>query len=382
VRTKGGNGKQKGVAVTIGLLILSKLKWLLVTLKVFKFGGTLISLILSLVTYAVLFGWEFGVALIYVLFVHEMGHLVAAKQKGIKTTPAIFIPFMGAVIGMKERPKDAATEAYVAYGGPLFGLFSTLPPLLLFQLTHQPIWGVTLLVGAMVNLFNLIPVSPLDGGRIIGVLSAHIWLLGLIGIAVFTYFFPSPLLFIIIVFGVLSWWRRVREDFSVAKLSIEIEVRKEWKTELQRVWEDLFYQSYTYGEDRLVNEVMKMHILREWERVRLAEQAKYQRGNGFKLPLLQDKQKLNHYLVAARVAMYGQMMAVVERVEHWDNLQDILRELDSNIRKIEDERGRINRYYNATAKTKWLTFGFYLLLAAALGGLFYYAQLIVPTSIY
>jgi Zn-dependent protease len=382
VKPKGSNGKQKGVAVTIGLLILSKLKWLLVTLKVFKFGATLISLILSLVTYTVLFGWEFGVALIYVLFVHEMGHLVAAKKKGIKTTPAIFIPFMGAVIGMKEKPKDAATEAYVAYGGPLFGLFSTFPPLLLFELTHQPIWGVTLLVGAMINLFNLIPVSPLDGGRIIGVLSAHIWLLGLIGIGVFTYFFPSPLLFIIIVFGVLSWWRRVREDFSVGKLSIEIDVRKEWKTELQRVWEDLFYQSYTYGEDRLVNEVMKMHVLREWDRVRLEEQAKYQKENGFKLPLFQDKQKLSQYRVAARVAMYGQMMAIVERVEHWDNLQDILRELDQNIRKIEDERNRINRYYDASAKTKWLTFGFYLLLAAALGGLFYYAQLIVPASIY
>ena len=382
MRTKGGNGKQKGVAATIGLLILSKFKWLLVTFKVFKFGGTLISLILSLVTYAVLFGWEFGVALIYVLFVHEMGHLVAAKQKGIKTTPAIFIPFMGAVIGMKERPKDAATEAYVAYGGPLFGLFSTLPPLLLFQVTHQPIWGVTLLVGAMINLFNLIPISPLDGGRIIGVLSAHIWLLGLIGICVFTYFFPSPILFIIIVLGVLSWWRRVREDFSVGKLSIDIEVIKEWKIELQNVWEDLFYQSYTYGEDRLVNEVMKIHVLREWERRHLDLQAKMQKDNGFKIPLLQDKQSLNHYRILSRVAMYSQMMAVVERIEHWDNLQDILRELDLNIRKIEEEQQRINRYYNASAKTKWLTFGFYLLLAAALGGLFFYAQLIVPGSIY
>jgi Zn-dependent protease len=382
MRTKGSNGKQKGVALTAGLLILSKLKWLLVTLKVFKFGSTLISLILSLVTYAVIFGWEFGVALVYVLFVHEMGHLVAAKQKGIKTSPAIFIPFMGAVIGMKERPKDAATEAYVAYGGPLFGLFSTFPPLLLFQMTHQPIWGVTLLVGAMINLFNLIPVSPLDGGRIIGVLSAHIWLLGLMGLGVYSYFFPSPILFIILLFGVLSWWRRVREDFSVNRLAIDIEVIKEWKLKLQQVWEDLFYQSYTYGEDRLVNEVMKMHILREWERERLAEQARLQKEAGFKMPLIQDKRKLEHYRAASRVAMSGQMMAIVEQVTHWGNLQDILRQLDRNSRKIEEEQKRINLYYNATAKTKWITFGFYLLLAAALGGLFYYAQLIVPGSIY
>ena len=60
---------------------------------------------LSLGAYAVIYGWKFGVALIYLLFVHEMGHLWAAKRKGIPTSPAIFIPFMGALIGMKEMPK-------------------------------------------------------------------------------------------------------------------------------------------------------------------------------------------------------------------------------------------------------------------------------------
>ncbi|WEG12538.1 site-2 protease family protein [Pullulanibacillus sp. KACC 23026] len=377
-----GSRKQKGAMATIGLLILTKLKWLLVTLKVFKFGGTLISLVLSLVTYAVLFGWQFAIALIYVLFVHEMGHLVAARIKGIKTTPAIFIPFMGALIGMKERPKDAATEAYVAYGGPLFGLFSTLPPLILFQLTHQPIWGVTVLVGAMLNLFNLIPVSPLDGGRIIGVLSPYLWLLGLIGIGVFTYFFPSPLLIIIIILGVLSVWSRLRENFQISRLTIEIELREEMKRDMASIWNDLFYQSYQYGEERLVNDVMKMHFLREWDRTRKAIYNKARSLDGFKLPILHDKQKLNNYRFISKAEKYSQMMKWLEGVQNWEDITYFHQELDRDIRRLKSERLAINQYYNATAKTKWITFGFYLLLAAALGLLFFYAQSIVPGSIY
>ena len=78
---------------------------------------------LSLGAYAVIYGWQFGVALIYLLFIHEMGHLWAAKRKGIPTSPAIFIPFMGALIGMKEMPKNAKDEAYIAYMGPLSDYF-------------------------------------------------------------------------------------------------------------------------------------------------------------------------------------------------------------------------------------------------------------------
>lgn len=382
VKEKTGSRKQKGVIATAGLLILSKLKWLLVTLKVFKFGGTLISLVLSLVTYAVLFGWQFGVALIYVLFVHEMGHLVAAKIKGIKTTPAVFVPFMGAVIGMKERPKDAATEAYVAYGGPLFGLFSTVPPLLLFQITHQPIWGVTLFVGAMLNLFNLIPISPLDGGRIVGVLSPHIWLLGLIGLGVFSFFFPSPILFLILVLGVFSWWRRMRETFNISQRSIEIETWNQMKAELNQNWNDLFYQSFVNGEERLVNDVMRMHILREWDQKRQREYAKGQSDKGVSLPILHDKQKLERHRSKVKGSLYSQMMAWVETVQEWQDREGIIRDIERQINQLDGERKAINQYYNASVKTKWTTFGLYILLAGALGLLYFYAHAIVPGNIY
>src|SRR5699024_4522871 len=130
--------------------------------------------------YAAFFGWQLAVVLVYLLLVHESGHLVAARQKGIKTSPAYFIPFVGAVISMKERPKDAATEAYLAYGGPLAGLISFLPAVLLYSWTGAPVWLLVIFLGAFLNLLNMLPVSPLDGGRIVTVLSTKIWFLGLL----------------------------------------------------------------------------------------------------------------------------------------------------------------------------------------------------------
>lgn len=90
-----------GIIVAIGLFLLSKLKWVFAIFKLAKFS-TVFSMFLSLGVYTVIYGWKFGVALIYLLFVYEMGHLWAARRKGIPTSPVIFIPFMGALIGMKE----------------------------------------------------------------------------------------------------------------------------------------------------------------------------------------------------------------------------------------------------------------------------------------
>ena len=120
-QTKTSKKGGLGIITAIGLLILSKLKWVVGLLKFSKFGATFISMIISLFAYAVLFGYKFAIAIVYLIFVHEMGHLIFAKIKGLKTSPAIFLPFMGAVIAHK-RPDEVKTEAFIAYGGPLFGL--------------------------------------------------------------------------------------------------------------------------------------------------------------------------------------------------------------------------------------------------------------------
>ncbi len=135
-----------GIIVAVGLFLLSKLKWVFAIFKLAKFS-TVFSMFLSLGAYAVLYGWKFGVALIYLLFVHEMGHLWAAKRKGIPTSPAIFIPFMGALIGMKEMPKNAKDEAYIAYMGAAFSDFCHfLPAIPLYIMTKEPFWALVILL--------------------------------------------------------------------------------------------------------------------------------------------------------------------------------------------------------------------------------------------
>ena len=110
-----------GIIVAVGLFLLSKLKWVFAIFKLAKFS-TVFSMFLSLGAYAVLYGWKFGVALIYLLFVHEMGHLWSRKERDPDIASNLYSIY-GALIGMKEMPKNAKDEAYIAYM-VLFGLLS------------------------------------------------------------------------------------------------------------------------------------------------------------------------------------------------------------------------------------------------------------------
>ena len=190
------------------------------------------SMFLSLGAYAVLYGWKFGVALIYLLFVHEMGHLWAAKRKGIPTSPAIFIPFMGALIGMKEMPKNAKDEAYIAYMGA-FRASVILPAIPLYIMTKEPFWALVILLGSMINFFNLIPVSPLDGGRIISVVSTKIWGAGLILLLGYSIYFKSILGGFIVIIGCMELYRVIKRDEPIKELGHKIDGMKEYVARIE-----------------------------------------------------------------------------------------------------------------------------------------------------
>lgn len=362
-----------GVLIAIGLLIVSKLKWVLALLKFSKFGGTIVSLVISLGAYAIFFGWRFAVAIIYLFFVHEMGHLVAAKIKGLKTSPAVFIPFMGAVIGIKEQPKDAATESFVAYGGPLAGLISILPPLILFEWTREPIWALVIMLGAMINLFNLFPVSPLDGGRIVGVLSPHLWLLGLAGIVALAYFFPSPIIILIVIFGIFSWWRRIREDFRIKTIRLEIKVKAEVMDRLAAWKKDLFYSFVAEdGDGPIVNEMMQLHVIREWRGKIAAWQDDIQSMKKWTVPFIQDRLKLKRREGLIRIKEYERLIHFISQIQEQTELDEAIYEIEVEKEKLHDQADHINKYYDAPIKTRLVAFFAYLLLAAVLGMLYLY----------
>ncbi|MBD2847410.1 site-2 protease family protein [Paenibacillus sp. IB182496] len=161
------------------LFVVTKGKTLLLLLS--KFAAPLVSMAITVGAYALLSPLWFAVGLVLLIFVHELGHVWAAKRKGVPVSAPLFIPFIGALITMKRHPKDAVTEAYIAMGGPLLG---TLGALLVYAAGHA--WELPLLfvlanVGFILNLFNLVPIHPLDGGRIAAAVGRWLWLLGLVG---------------------------------------------------------------------------------------------------------------------------------------------------------------------------------------------------------
>ncbi len=187
----------------IGLLLLfvfGKLKYLGFILQIGKFK-TFITMLISIWAYALFWGWSFAVGFVALLFIHEMGHVIALRMMGIKATAPMFIPFMGAYIGMKQLPKNAFDEAVMAYGGPLLGTIGAIGCAGAGYLTGNPFWFALAMTGFLLNLFNLLPISPLDGGRIIGVISPKLWIVGLIGAIGLFYLTWSPIVALIIILG-------------------------------------------------------------------------------------------------------------------------------------------------------------------------------------
>ena len=166
------------------------------------------SMIISIGAYALLGGWWFGVGLVALIFVHEMGHVLALRRQGVPASAPLFIPFMGAVIGMKKMPESAWKEAEVALAGPLLGSLGAAAVWLAGSYYHSQFLVGLAFVGFFINLFNLIPVVPLDGGRAVAALHPAIWLVGLVGLVALTVLRPSPILPLIIVVGSLELWRR------------------------------------------------------------------------------------------------------------------------------------------------------------------------------
>jgi Zn-dependent protease len=161
-------------------------------------------MLLSLAVYAGMFGWPYAVGFIGLLFLHEMGHYVAAQQSGLNVGAPTFIPFVGAWIELKENPPDVETEAYVAFAGPFIGTLGAVACYFWGRETQDRTLLAIAYAGFFLNFFNLMPISPLDGGRITAIISPRIWFAGVpILIATFIYV-PSPLLVLIGIASISS----------------------------------------------------------------------------------------------------------------------------------------------------------------------------------
>ena len=208
---------------SIGLVGVVALKWLvklkyagvaiLKFLPVFlKTGGTML---VTIWLYSTIWGWRYALGFVLLIFVHECGHLVAAKQFGLKVGAPVFIPFMGALIVLKEAPRDAWVEAVVGIGGPVLGTLGAIACHMVFLTYGLPIFGALAYSGYLLNLFNLIPIGMLDGGRVTAAISPWLWVPGLGVLVWFLVMRPNFLLVFILILSlprVISLFRKRSDE--------------------------------------------------------------------------------------------------------------------------------------------------------------------------
>lgn len=205
------NNTAKGLgaaALSIGVLLakfkavfffLLNLKWAVVLLKALSFGG---SFFISIFFYALFWGWKFALVFVLMLLAHEMGHYVTIRNYGLPARLPMFIPFFGAYT-MGGVPQDLEHDAYIALAGPLTGLGVSAVCYAFGYQTHDLFWYMAAYVGAMVNLFNMIPAMPFDGGRIAGALSPALWIAGFVVFVGASLALHVPVFFVVL-FGLMA----------------------------------------------------------------------------------------------------------------------------------------------------------------------------------
>jgi Zn-dependent protease len=208
--------KRKGGLAGIGAILAAIGSWLL-KLKSFvlliKFLPAAVTAIISAAVYAWIFGWPFAIGLVISLFIHEMGHALVMRLKGIPTGGLIFVPLLGAAVTMQRMPQNAKDEAEIGIAGPIAGGLAASFCLFMAQSNPHSVWAPLAYFGFFINLFNLVPIVPLDGGRVLAAIDRRLWIVGfiiLIGYMIWTWLqgsFNIILLMIVVIAGFQLWSR-------------------------------------------------------------------------------------------------------------------------------------------------------------------------------
>jgi Zn-dependent protease len=199
--------------------------------KLGKLLTTAGTMLVSLVAYAWIYGWRYAAGFLALMFCHEMGHYIAARQRGLNVGAPTFIPFVGAWIELKDRPHDAETEAYVGLAGPLAGTLAALVCYFWSRNTGSSLLLAVAYSGFFLNLFNMIPVPPFDGGRVTAAISRKLWLVGAPVLLALFLWRPNPILILMAVLAapqILGVLRGNPDPEDAAYYSVPVQKRIEY----------------------------------------------------------------------------------------------------------------------------------------------------------
>lgn len=199
---------------------LAKFGVVLVKLKSVVFLG---SAAVSVAAYAQLWGWKYAVGFVALIFIHEIGHVIALRLRGIRSA-VTFLPFLGAFTSWEPRVRSAYEEAETALAGPLAGAVAALAIGYWGHHTDSGLWLSLAFTGLVITLFNLAPVRPLDGGRVVHLLNPWIWIVGMVGLLGYDLLEPGLVATVILVLAGFGLYHQLRDrDGRFAAIAAHVE---------------------------------------------------------------------------------------------------------------------------------------------------------------
>jgi len=194
--------------VAIVVKFFSAIKGFLLLLPKIKLLTTAGTALISVAAYSLWFGWTFAIGFVVLLFVHEMGHVIQLRREGIAASAPMFIPFLGAAVMMKSMPDDALAEARVGLAGPILGTAGAGVCLAIGDATDSDLLRALAYVGFFLNLINLIPVVPFDGGRAMAAMAPWMWFVGFGAMVALVFIAFNPFLLIFALLAGMETYRR------------------------------------------------------------------------------------------------------------------------------------------------------------------------------
>jgi Zn-dependent protease len=203
--------KVSGALAAVAALVakfFAAIKGVLLLLPKIKLLTTAGTALVSVAAYSLWFGWTFALGFVVLLFVHEMGHVIQLRREGIRASAPMFVPFFGAFISAKSLGHNALAEARVGLAGPIVGTLGAGLCLLLAEAANSDLLRALAYFGFFINLLNLIPVVPFDGGRAMAAMAPAMWFVGLGALVALLLLTGNPFLLIFAGLGALETYRR------------------------------------------------------------------------------------------------------------------------------------------------------------------------------
>lgn len=157
------------------------------------------SMLVTIAAYATKFRLGLVIGFVLITVIHEVGHAVVIRAKGLRTGYMVFIPFIGGAVTLKDQPRSAYDDAQIGLAGPIAGTLASLLSLQIYKWSDNPLYLLIASVGFVLNLLNLLPLGPLDGGRISAAVTKWMWLFGGGAVVYKTFKQPNPLMILILV---------------------------------------------------------------------------------------------------------------------------------------------------------------------------------------